>query len=173
MGLITGIILASFSFVDVLNQAAEQGVFAYVLPFLLVFALVFGILSKSKIIGENKGVLVLISVALGLLSLVGDVVPSFFQDIAPKLGIALMILLACLILLSLFYDPKDEKGAKWLLYVFIAVGVIAFVSVTYSSLSNYSFQGSFIWAEYGPSLIVLIIIGVIIGLAVQEPKTHP
>ena len=41
---------------DVLNQWAEIGVFAYVLPFLMIFAVIYGILSKTQILGGRKGV---------------------------------------------------------------------------------------------------------------------
>ena len=38
---------------DVLNQWADWGVFAYILPFLVIFAIIYGILSNAKILGEN------------------------------------------------------------------------------------------------------------------------
>ena len=41
---------------NILNTWADLGVFAYVLPFLMIFAVVFGILSKTEILGKNKGV---------------------------------------------------------------------------------------------------------------------
>jgi len=156
------IILQALSFADILNKAAEMQIFSYVLPFLLVFALVYAILIKSNILGDNKGAIVIISLALGLLSLVGDYFPNFIQAMSPKLAIALSLLIAVLVLLGLFVER-----AQWLNNLFIGVGILAFVIVAYSSLADYRFTGSWLWEEYGPALVTLIIIGIVIALIVR------
>ena len=66
---------------EVLNQWADAGVFAYLLPFLFIFAVVFGILNKTKVLGENKGVQATIALALGLLSLQFDYVSNFSSSL--------------------------------------------------------------------------------------------
>jgi len=165
--MVFGLSLAVLSFGNILNQAANAQVFAYVLPFLLVFALVYAILNKTQILGDNRGAIVIISVALGLLSLVGDYFPSFIQVMSPKLAIGLSILLAVLILLGLFQSDPDTK---WVKYIFVGVGILAFVFIAYSSLSDYNYTGSFLWDYYGPSIITLIIIAVIIGFVVKKNK---
>ena len=78
---------------DVLNQWSEAGVFAYLLPFLFIFAVVFGILSKTKVLGDNKGVQATIALAIGLLSLQFDYVSNFFSIFLPYAGIGIAILL--------------------------------------------------------------------------------
>jgi hypothetical protein len=164
MGLST-IILAGLSFGDLLRAADQADVFYYVLPFLLIFALVYGILTNSAILGTNKGVNVILAVALGLLGLVGNYFPNFIQTMAPNLAIGLSILLAVIILLGLFYKDTD---VKWIKYIFVAVGAIAFIVVAYSSLSQYGSSNSFLWQQYGSALIVLVILGIIIGFAVKD-----
>ena len=172
MVITTGILMNSFSVSYVLNQWASMGVFAYVLPFLLVFALVYGILTKSKIFGEdNKAVNAIISLAFGLLSLVGDFVPNFFQTIIPMAGVALSVLLVAIILLGLFYDGSGgnniSKAIMWSLFV---IGAIAFIIITYSSFSSYTFAGSSFWNMYGSGIITLLILGGIIALIVATTK---
>jgi len=148
----------------ILNQWATSGVFAYVFPFLLVFAVVYGILSKTQIIADNsnKGVNVLIALALGALSLVGDFVPRFFQTLIPYLGMGISILLVLIILGGLFIEGNDNLGSatKWTIWI---VGLLIFVVVIYNTLGDYTFSGFYIWREYGSSIIVLaVIIGLII-----------
>ena len=90
---------------SMLNYWADIGVFAYILPFLLIFAVVYGILSKINILGEqgkNKGVNAVISVAVGLLALQFDYVPHFFSMIFPYAGMGISVLLVALILANLF-----------------------------------------------------------------------
>jgi hypothetical protein len=161
--MVSGIILAGLSFGDVLRAADQADVFYYVLPFLLVFALIYGILTKSKILGENQGVNVILSLALGLLSLVGNYFPNFIQAMSPKLAIGLSLLLAVIILLGLFAEK-----VTWITNVFIWVGIIAFVIIAYSSLSDYSFAGNYLWDRYAPAAITVGIIGAVIYFAVKK-----
>jgi len=65
-----------------------------VLPFLLVFVLVFAILQKSKIFGEGKKQIdALIALALALIVISAGSVLQFLNDIIPFMAIALIILL--------------------------------------------------------------------------------
>ena len=133
---------------------------------LLVFALVYGILSKIAIFGDNQGVNAIIALALGLLSLSGGYASRFFATIAPNLAIALSVLLCAIILLGLWIQ---EKAIKWTV---IGVGIIAFVAVVVSSFSDkgLTVTGG-LWDEYGPALVTLLIIGGIIATIVWWPKS--
>ena len=73
--------------------------------FLLIFAVVYGILSTMNIFSKgdkNKGVNAVIAIAVGLLALQWDYVPEFFSVIFPYAGIGISILLVALILMGLF-----------------------------------------------------------------------
>ena len=61
--------MAGETITNILNTWADIGVFAYLLPFLMIFALVFGILTKSKLLGENKAVHATLALTVGLLAL--------------------------------------------------------------------------------------------------------
>ena len=77
---------------EVLQLWANLGFFDYVLPFLLIFAIVFGVLNAIKIFGkENKGINAIIAVAVGLLSLQWGFVPQFFSEVFPRTGVALAV----------------------------------------------------------------------------------
>jgi len=169
----TGLFLASWSFVDLLNWGEMQGLFKYLLPFLLIFALVYGIISNMKILGENKGVHVIIAVALGLLGLYGDYLPNFVASFAPSLAIGLSILLAAVILFGLFLGGEDDSKIKWIKYVIFGVAAAVFIVVAYSSLNDYSFSGSWVWQQYAPAVIVLLIIAGLIAVVVSSGKKKP
>ena len=118
-----------YSIGDVLNRWAELGVFAYVLPFLMIFALVYGILIKTKLLGENKGVNATIALAFGLLSLQFDYVSGFYASIFPYAGMGLAVLLVAMILMGLII--KTEERMSWLWF---GIGVIIFFFVLFFSL---------------------------------------
>ncbi len=153
---------------DFLNFLEEQGFFQYVLPFLLIFAIVYAILTNSKILGDNKGASALIAVAIALLSLQLNFVPAFFQNIFPKFGIGLSILLIALILAGAFITDLEKKETyKW---IFFGLGALIFIIITILSLSDFNFAGSWWWNQYGSLMIVLVIIIVAVILVIVGSK---
>ncbi len=153
---------------DFLNNLADYGVFAYLIPFLLIYAVVFGILQKSHIFGDetkSKGVNTIVGLAVAGLAIQFDYVSTFFAEIFPKFGVALAIFIVLVILIGFFYKPEKE-GAKNQ-GPFVAVAWVLGVLVVAWALSDWNFAGSSIgvwWyvREYFWVAIVLIaIIGVI------------
>jgi hypothetical protein len=149
------------SITDVLNQWDQMGVFAYVLPGLLIFALVFGIIEKSKILTENRGVNALVSLAVALLSLQFDFVSTFFAQIFPKAGIGLAIILILVILAGLFYSPGDRGERK----LFLWIGIILAALIILWSFSDWSlWGGDFSVGEwFGNNFWAIIVLFLIIG----------
>jgi len=106
---------------NILSNLQQLGFFSYLLPFLIIFAVVFGILSKVRIFGDNKSIDAIISLAVGLMALQFGIVSSFFAELFPRLGVGLSVILVILILTGLFKDGNDDK---WMNYVLLAVGLI-------------------------------------------------
>lgn len=115
---------AAPSFDDMFIQLEQAGAFRYILPFLFIFSLVYGILIKTKIFEDNKGINLIISLAVALMALQTDYVSNFFAIISPMLGVGLVILLVALIFLGLVAPKQD-----WIIYVVFGVGAITLVSI--------------------------------------------
>jgi len=64
-----------FDIPTLLSQWESFGIFTYLLPFLFIFAIIFGILSATNILGHNKGVQIIIAFVIGLMALRFDFVP--------------------------------------------------------------------------------------------------
>ncbi|MEK6827230.1 MAG: hypothetical protein AABX99_01980 [Nanoarchaeota archaeon] len=79
---------------DLLAKWEQAGFFSYLLPFLLIFALIFGILLKLNIFKDNKMVNGIIALSVSLMSLQFGFVPDFFSQIFPRVGVGLAIILA-------------------------------------------------------------------------------
>ncbi len=170
MGLLTGFSVFGNTITGVLNSWAEMGVFAYALPFLLIFAIIFAIIMKTKMFGDNKGVAMVIALAAGLLSLQFDYVTSFFEVFFPWAGIGLVILLMGMILMGAAFDWEDEK-TKWLKMVFFGIGGLIFLIVVLSSLSSYEWFGGWWWNQYWEAIIAgLVIVGLIVLAVVGVKK---
>ena len=110
-GLLSNIVMASYTYFeggaigDMLSKWQQAGFFSYVLPFLLIFALIFAILERVGIFKDNKAINAIIAAVVGLMSLQVQMVSQFFAEIFPRLGVGLAILLVLLILTGLFI-PK-------------------------------------------------------------------
>jgi hypothetical protein len=153
---------------DILNQWANIGVFSYVFPFLLIFAIVFGLLQNLKIFGadekKTKGINAVIAIALAFMALLNDYVSTFFATIFPRFGIALAIFLVVIILLGFFFRP-DDKGkwpgaVSWVGWV-LALGVVIWAWNNWSD----SFLGGFGFGYFDSTTVwSVILVGGLIGL---------
>lgn len=156
-------------FGNLLNILSEAGFFQYVLPFLLIFALVYAILSRIKVFEENKKVNGVIALAVGLLSLQFETVPIFFSEIFPRLGVGLAVILVILILLGLFLPDEQQQWVHYTLFglVAIIVGVIIYKSLgVFGAGFTWSFSNFF--SRYGPLLIAVIFIIVVVSIIMNS-----
>jgi len=132
---------------EVLNQWAEYGVFSYVFPFLIIFALVFAILQKSMIFGDPAkaknvtAINAVVAISIGFLALLNDAVSTFFATLFPKFGIALAIFLILLILVAFGGGKTDKMG--WVGWV-LGIGVLIWAW----SQWNYVFASGFDIAQF-------------------------
>lgn len=159
----------------ILDNLAQLGFFTYALPFLLIFALVFGILMKMNLFKDNtKGIAAIISLAVALMALQFSAVPQFFSQIFPSLGIGLSIILVVLVVVGFFSDP-DKPWIKATFFVIAAI--VALVVIVSSSGLD---VGGWVKNNLGESagvIIVVAIVGVavaaILGVFKKNPNKAP
>lgn len=167
--------LASYGFFqsggigDLFNYWEQAGVFSYLLPFLLIFCIVYVIISKIKIFKDNTTVNAIIALCVGLLAMQFDLVPMFFAELFPRVGIGLSIILAILILLGLFIDPR-QKIMMWGLFV---VGLLIVIAVLYDTTEFMA--GYYLYYLLDPQILswiffVVVILVVILGMRKRRPK---
>jgi len=138
----------------------DTGFFRYALPFLLIFALVYGILSRMELFKENKAVSAIVSISVGLMALQFDFVSRFFAEIFPRVGVVLSIILAIIILLGLFID----KSKQWILYIFLGIAAIITFIALYPTLEIFGIKGTSL-AQYDLGVIIgwIVVIAIIAG----------
>ncbi len=155
--------------VDILNQWQNVGVFDYVLPFLLIFTIVFGILEATNIVGKNKGVHVIIALVVGLLALRMGFMQTFFAEIFPRLGVGLAVILALLIMTGLFINKAEAKYWMWGI---AAVGIVIWMIVLVGSLNVVGWFGSSsFYGDYAGLIIgAVLLIGVIIAVVASKSE---
>ena len=162
----------AFDIGTVIAQWQTAGIYDFLLPFLLIFAIVLGILRSTNIIGGNKGLHIIIALVIGLMATSynyssGLLLSDFLRELFPRLGLGLAVLVALLILVGLFIS--DEAMKKWAQYVLMGVGVVIFLIVILKSFERYGFYSTNFGNYAGWIIGGILVIGVIIAVAVSGP----
>ena len=165
---------------NILARWQAQGVFSYALPFLLLFALTFGLLCRIGLFTTkkdgadvpNKSINAIIALSVSLMALQFDFVSLFFSEIFPRFGVALSIILVILILGGLFM-PLNVKGFNWglIAVVFVIIGIVIF-----SSLESFGYNAGFWFRNnlgglLGWAVLIGLIIAVVAGAS--SPSATP
>lgn len=138
----------------------------YILPFLLVFTLVFAILDKTKLLGEGKRQInAIISLVIGLILIAFPYAQGVIVKLIPFLAVALVILFVFMLLYGFAMGKKEgdvlDKGVKIALGIIVGLAVIVAVlwatgswDTVYNSLVGGS-SSSKIWMN----ILLIAIIG--------------
>jgi hypothetical protein len=105
-----------------------------VLPFILIFTVVFAILQKSQILGkEKKQIDAMVALVVGLITITFARAVGIINHLLPFLAVSVIIILVFLIMVALFHKDDKEfvlhKGFKWA--IFIAAFVAVIIAVLY------------------------------------------
>lgn len=155
----------------------DIGFFSYLLPFLIIFALVFGILTKANLFSTgaekkpNIAINAIIALAVGLIAIQVPAVSQFFSVVFPNLGIALAIILVILVIAGLFLGDK-LGGKNWLNYILLGVAAIVIIIVLVNSANTLGLTaGQWIAENWSMLVAVLVIVGLVIAVVAGVSRT--
>ena len=140
------------------------------LPFLLVFVVVFAILQKSKILGDGKAQIdAIVSLIIGLI-LIGVPQPrDIIVGIMPWMAVAIAVILVFLILYG-FVAGDLSNAPNWLKATFgVLAGLFTLVVVLYvSGLGNIIFDwlSNFGGSDTWTSILMIILVLAVMAVAV-------
>ncbi|MBW2985045.1 hypothetical protein KY313_00105 [Candidatus Woesearchaeota archaeon] len=161
----------------------QYGLTDALLPFLLIFAVIFAILQKVKIFGKDKkNINVILALVIGLLVVIPHVTNSYppGQDVVeimnnaiPNVSIILIAIVMLLILVGVFGSEVDIAGtslAGWIaLASFLVIGFIFGRSAGW-----FQYWPDWLWWLDDPNtqalVIILLVFGVLIWFVTKEPK---
>lgn len=137
-----------------------------VLPFILVFTVVFAILQKSKILGDGKKQIdAMVALVVGLITITFARAVGIINQLLPFLAVAVIMILVFMIMIALFH--KDDKEFKMGENFKKIIMVLSFIAVVIAGLI---FTGAWGWlAEKltgagGSGLVTnIVFIAIIIG----------
>ncbi|MEK6909068.1 MAG: hypothetical protein AABX23_03390 [Nanoarchaeota archaeon] len=138
-----------------------------VLPFILIFTVVFAILQKSKVLGDDKKQIdAMVALVFGLVTITFARAVGIINQLLPFLAVAIIMILVFMILIALFYKNGDGSETKLYGAFKTIMMILAFVAVVIAGLY---FTGawdylSYKFSEPGSNLVTnIVFIAIIIG----------
>ena len=160
----------------------EFGLFDIILPFLLVFTLVFAILEKTKIFGTEedgktprKNLNAMVGFVIGLLVVATARVVSIINKALPNIVLLLVIAVSFLILLGVFvksgeldFSQKHKKLYLFLLLLIFSGVVLIFLAAMdlESGQSVLDYIIEFILTQWSGAVFGSIVILIVVILAI-------
>ncbi len=134
-----------------------------ILPFLLMFTLVFAILEKTKILGDGKKQIdAIVALVIGLIFIAFGSATDIVVRMVPILGIALVVILIFMILLGSMFSDKFEMPPWLKIVVGILVGILVIATVLVLT-GGLDYVIQFLYGENSGILVNGVLILIIIG----------
>jgi len=109
--------------------------FSIVFTFLFVFVVIYGILSYSKFLGDNKGIHAMIGVVLAFIAILSDLVVEFLSRATPWFILFMFLIVFVLMIVKTFGTTNEQISAtfkrfEWIMYW--TVGVAIFIGIFFA-----------------------------------------
>src|SRR3989344_898550 len=135
-----GVFVQFFSLYDLYAQWETSGVFDFLLPALLIFSIIFGILTSSGVLGGNRGINSVIAASAALMAMRLQIVSDFFSLLLPGLGI----------------------GVAVIVVVLIMAGLIVGLVIVVTTLNSFDWFGSYWWQQNWVSVVwIAVLVGIL------------
>ncbi len=147
------------------------GFFDVILPFLLVFAVVFGILEKTKIFGTEKikdveyaktNINAIVAFVVAMMVVAATKIVDALSLALPRVALLLVVSLSFLMMVGIFISPGGlyEKLEKKWLAILMALMFIAVILIFLSVIPANEEES---WLEYGAGYIIENWSGAVVG----------
>jgi len=133
------------------------------LPFALIFTVVFAMLDKTELLGKRKDINAIIALIFGLIAVGVPAAIGVVQNLIPVIAVVLVILLVWLLVFGFVGKEIEAKWSEGLKKLFsIVIGVILLGIVAWAA-------GLFAYISPNPELVAKVIqtallVGVIIAV---------
>jgi len=183
--------MAYLDFRNLMYSLDNMGVLEVLLPFLLVFTIVFAVLQKTKILGKDdkdrprKNYNVIISLVMGLAVIIPHVTRAYrpgtdpvniINTAIPTVSIVLIAIIMVLLVIGAFgkrMDIGESKVGGWFTILAILIVVVIFLAAT--NVFQRAYLPNWLYFLYDPNfqalVVAIIVFGLLIGWITKDDKS--
>ncbi len=171
--------MVSGTFSNLAYYFQTWGIMDFLLPFILVFTIVFAVMQKTKILGDHKQFNVIIALVLGLLFVVPHIIGSYplgydpvqvMNETLPSISLVSVAAIMLLLLMGIFGTNFSAAAAP--IIALISIGFVAYIVGASLNLWNGPYDVFSWWSpEVTELIIILLIFGVIIWFITKDEKS--
>ena len=182
------------AFREVLVFFDRLGVYDVILPFILVFTLVFAIFERTKVLGTEKidgveygkkNLNAMVAFVIAFLVVASSQIVSLINSALPKIVILLFLGVFFLLLVGIFYSEKEEVilGSPWkiMFMVIMFVGIVAIFLYSIPTASGEPFLtwilefvvDNFSTTAVSSIILMIVVIGFMLYIIREPSKGGP
>lgn len=164
---------------DILVYLQTYGVLDFLLPFILIFTVVYAVLSKSNLLGDKKQFNVIIALVLGILFVAPHITGGYplgydpiviINQSLPSVALVAVAAIMLLFLMEIFGTGFADAARP-----LIALAAIVFVLYIFGSSLGFWVGPYDLFSWWTTSttelMVTLLVFGVIVWLIVKEPSS--
>ena len=156
-----------FDFNNIMNLAQQTGFFTVLLPFLLIFSLVYAILIRLEIFKKTPAAGAIVALAIAFMALLNYQISWLMAKLFSNIVIGLLVLLAFVILFGLL-NKDITKKAGWFFFIVVIIIVIVVILKTFQPNLYFLYQYAYFILPF--AFIIVAVIVIVVFSREQPPK---
>ena len=158
------------NFVELFEIMESWGMLDVMLPFLLIFTVVFAVLQKAKIFGEDsKRFNVIIALVLGMVVVIPHILGTYpagqdavliINNLLPNVALVLIAIIMVLLLSGVFGYTSPSSGASGIILIPAFAVIIWLFGVSAGWWANFN------WFSIDPDTIAVVLVLLVFGIII-------
>ena len=159
------------NFVELFEIMESWGMLDVLLPFLLIFTVVFAVLQKAKIFGaDSKKFNVVIALVLGMVVVIPHILGTYpagqdavliINNLLPNVALVLVAIIMVLLLSGVFGYTSPSSGAGG------AILIPAFAIIIWLFGISAGWWANFSWFNIDPDIIAVVLVLLVFGIIIS------
>lgn len=155
-----------------MRQLEAAGFYQVLLPFILIFTIIFAVLQKVQIFGpSSKNINIVIAILIAFFTIRAAPVITLINQFLPKVSAIVLVIMMLLLVLGIF----GIHGDSWTGWPFFAAVLISIVAVGWSVFSSIPGLGSIpTWIRLSSTdKGILILVGIMLIIVSMFKEDNP
>jgi len=153
--------------VEAMEFLKDFGFYDVVLPFLLIFTIVFAVLQKTEVLGKQKNIDSMVAFAIALFFVAAPKVVDAIQISLPRVAAALVVLMSLMLLIGFVASKEGTENFLKLKSVQVIAGLLVAVTIGLIFLDAFDYWDDFWeWSGFDTGVAMAVLFLAIMALII-------